>query len=155
MFTGTAAEVEAAGTPARLAELVLSRTHALPPEDRPVVWAAAVLDGPVGRDELIAVSGLGASTGSTALLRALEGAALAELGDDRYGFAVPLAACGRARFPAGTRPPGPARAGGESTGPQAARALGGCRRPPQGGRRQPQMDQRGGEGRRAGGGRQL
>ncbi|MFE6933905.1 LuxR C-terminal-related transcriptional regulator [Streptomyces sp. NPDC057699] len=91
-FTGTAAEVEAAGTPARLAELVLSRTHALPPEDRPVVWAAAVLDGPVGRDELIAVSGLGASTGSTALLRALEGAALAELGDDRYGFAVPLAA---------------------------------------------------------------
>ncbi|MFF3833011.1 LuxR C-terminal-related transcriptional regulator [Streptomyces sp. NPDC002458] len=91
-FTGTAAEVEAAGTPARLAELVLSRTYALPPEDRPVVWAVAVLDGPVARDELIVVSGLGASTGSTALLRALEGAALAELGEDRYGFAVPLAA---------------------------------------------------------------
>ncbi|WP_217166059.1 helix-turn-helix transcriptional regulator [Streptomyces sp. AC512_CC834] len=91
-FTGTAVEVEAAGTPARLAELVLSRTHALPPEDRPVAWAAAVLDGPVGRDELIAVSGLGAVTGNTALLRALEGAALAELGEDRYGFAVPLAA---------------------------------------------------------------
>ncbi|MEU2679027.1 LuxR C-terminal-related transcriptional regulator [Streptomyces sp. NPDC007107] len=91
-FTGTAAEVEAAGTPVRLAELVLSRTCALPPGDRPVVWAAAVLDGPVGRDELIAVSGLGASTGTTALLRALESAALAELGEDRYGFAVPLAA---------------------------------------------------------------
>ncbi|MFJ4343663.1 helix-turn-helix transcriptional regulator, partial [Streptomyces sp. NPDC088915] len=61
-FTGTAAEVEAAGVPARLAELVLSRTHALSPAHRPVVWAAAVLDGPVGRDELIAVSGLGTAT---------------------------------------------------------------------------------------------
>ncbi|MFC8305358.1 LuxR C-terminal-related transcriptional regulator [Streptomyces olivaceus] len=91
-FTGTAAEVDAAGTPARLAELVLGRTHALPPEDRPVVWAAAVLDGPVSRGELVAVSGLGAATGDTALLRALRGAALAELGEDRYGFAVPLAA---------------------------------------------------------------
>ncbi|MGW5785857.1 LuxR C-terminal-related transcriptional regulator [Streptomyces sp. NPDC003757] len=91
-FTGTAAEVDAAGTPARLAELVLSRTHALPPEDRPVVWAAAVLDSPVSRDELVAVSGLGAAAGNTALLRALEGAALAELGEDRYGYAVPLAA---------------------------------------------------------------
>ncbi|MEV5514400.1 LuxR C-terminal-related transcriptional regulator [Streptomyces flaveolus] len=91
-FSGTAAEVEAAGTPARLAELVLSRTHALAPEDRPVVWAAAVFDGPVGRDELLAVSGLGHLPGNAALLRALERAALAELGDDRYGFAVPLAA---------------------------------------------------------------
>ncbi|MFJ4343668.1 helix-turn-helix transcriptional regulator, partial [Streptomyces sp. NPDC088915] len=61
-FTGTAAEVEAAGVPARLAELVLTRTHALSPAHRPVVWAAAVLDGPVGRDELIAVSGLGTAT---------------------------------------------------------------------------------------------
>ncbi|MFC8866537.1 LuxR C-terminal-related transcriptional regulator [Streptomyces sp. NPDC057148] len=91
-FTGTAAEVEAAGTPARLTELVLSRTYALSPADRPVVWAAAVLDGPAGRDELTAVSGLGAASGNSALLRALEGAALAELGEDRYGFAVPLAA---------------------------------------------------------------
>ncbi|MFE7521082.1 LuxR C-terminal-related transcriptional regulator [Streptomyces halstedii] len=91
-FTGTAAEVEAAGTPARLAELVLSRTYALSPADRPVVWAAAVLGRPAGRDELIAVSGLGAVRGNTALLRALEGAALAELGEDRYGFAVPLEA---------------------------------------------------------------
>ncbi|WP_411080984.1 LuxR C-terminal-related transcriptional regulator [Streptomyces sp. cmx-18-6] len=91
-FTGTAAEVAAAGAPARLAELVLSRTHAVPPAYRPVVWAAAVLDGPAGRDELNAVSGLGAATGNSALLRALEGAALAELGEGRYGFAVPLAA---------------------------------------------------------------
>lgn len=91
-FTGTAAEVDAAGVPPRLAELVLSRTHALSPEHRPVVWAAAVLDGPVGREELIAVSGLGAATGNSALLRALESAALAEPAEGRYGFAVPLAA---------------------------------------------------------------
>ncbi|MFE5897026.1 LuxR C-terminal-related transcriptional regulator [Streptomyces sp. NPDC056488] len=91
-FAGTAAEVEAAGVPARLAELVLSRTHALSPAHRPVVWAAAVLDGPAGRDELIAVSGLGTATGGDALLRALEVAALAEPVEGRYGFAVPLAA---------------------------------------------------------------
>ncbi len=91
-FTGTAAEVDAAGVPARLAELALSRTYALAPEDRPVVWAAAVLDGPAGRDELAAVSGLGAAAGGRALLRALESAALTELDEGRYGFAVPLAA---------------------------------------------------------------
>ncbi|MFB8048210.1 helix-turn-helix transcriptional regulator [Streptomyces rubiginosohelvolus] len=91
-FTGTAAEVAAAGVPARLAELVLSRTYAVSPAHRPLVWAAAVLDGPAARDELIAVSGLGAVPGSDALLRALESAALAELGEGRYGFAVPLAA---------------------------------------------------------------
>ncbi|MFB8379117.1 helix-turn-helix transcriptional regulator [Streptomyces rubiginosohelvolus] len=91
-FTGTAAEVAAAGVPARLAELVLSRTYAVSSAHRPLVWAAAVLDGPAARDELIAVSGLGAVPGSDALLRALESAALAELGEGRYGFAVPLAA---------------------------------------------------------------
>ncbi|MER7856290.1 LuxR C-terminal-related transcriptional regulator [Streptomyces bacillaris] len=91
-FTGTAAEVDAAGVPARLAELALSRTYALAPEDRPVVWAAAVLDGPAGREELAAVSGLGAAAGGRALLRALESAALTELDEGRYGFAVPLAA---------------------------------------------------------------
>ncbi|MFE3429086.1 LuxR C-terminal-related transcriptional regulator [Streptomyces sp. NPDC059171] len=91
-FTGTAAEVAAAGVPARLAELVLSRTYALSSAHRPLVWAAAVLDGPAARDELIAVSGLGAGPGSHALLRALESAALAELGEGRYGFAVPLSA---------------------------------------------------------------
>lgn len=103
-FTGTAAEVDAAGVPPRLAELVLSRTHAVPPEHRPVVWAAAVLDGPAGRDELAAVSGLGAGTGTGALLGALEGAALAELGEGRYGFAVPLAASAvRATLPGPVR----------------------------------------------------
>ncbi|MFF3033115.1 LuxR C-terminal-related transcriptional regulator [Streptomyces rubiginosohelvolus] len=91
-FTGTAAEVAAAGVPARLAELVLCRTYAVSSAHRPLVWAAAVLDGPAARDELIAVSGLGAAPGGDALLRALESAALAELGEGRYGFAVPLAA---------------------------------------------------------------
>ncbi|MFJ9320892.1 LuxR C-terminal-related transcriptional regulator [Streptomyces globisporus] len=91
-FTGTAAEVAAAGVPARLAELVLSRTYAMSSAHRPLVWAAAVLDGPAARDELIGVSGLGTVPGSDALLRALESAALVELGEGRYGFAVPLAA---------------------------------------------------------------
>lgn len=91
-FTGTAAEVAAAGVPVRPAELVLSRTYALSSAHRPLVWAAAVLDGPAARDELIAVSGLGAVPGGGALLRALESAALTELGEGRYGFAVPLVA---------------------------------------------------------------
>ncbi|MGW4950123.1 LuxR C-terminal-related transcriptional regulator [Streptomyces parvulus] len=103
-FGGTAAEVEASGAPVRLAELVLSRTRALAPEDRPVVWAAAVLDGPAGRGELLAVSGLGPVPGNAALLRALGGAALAELGEDRYGFPVPLAASAvRASLPGPVR----------------------------------------------------
>ncbi|WP_432004540.1 LuxR C-terminal-related transcriptional regulator [Streptomyces parvus] len=116
VFTGTAAEVAAAGVPTRLAELVLSRTYALSPAHRPLVWAAAVLDGPAARDELIAVAGLGAVPGSDALLRALESAALAELGEGRYGFAVPLAA-------AAVRDtvPGPVR---QDLHRRAARALG-------------------------------
>ncbi|RSS83856.1 helix-turn-helix transcriptional regulator, partial [Streptomyces sp. WAC02707] len=73
-------------------ELMLNRTHALSPAHRPVVWAAAVLGEPAGRDELVAVSGLGAAAGGDALLRALETAALAEPVEGRYGFAVPLAA---------------------------------------------------------------
>ncbi|NEE45403.1 helix-turn-helix transcriptional regulator, partial [Streptomyces sp. SID8455] len=55
-------------------------------------------------DELAAVSGLGAGTGTGALLGALEGAALAELGEGRYGFAVPLAASAvRATLPGPVR----------------------------------------------------
>ncbi|MFD5804239.1 helix-turn-helix transcriptional regulator [Streptomyces sp. NPDC127020] len=115
-FGGTAVEVQAAGVPVRLAELVLCRTRALAPEDRPVVWAAAVLDAPVGRDELLAVSGLGPVPGRAALLRALEGAALAELGEDRYGFTVPLATSAvRASLP------GPVR---QDLHRRAAKALG-------------------------------
>ncbi|WP_308307445.1 LuxR C-terminal-related transcriptional regulator [Streptomyces sp. ISL-10] len=88
----TAADVDAAGVPVRLAELSLGRTSALPAAHRPIVWAAAVLGDPVSRDELIAVSGLGPSRGREALLAALAGAALAESEEGRYGLAVPLAA---------------------------------------------------------------
>ncbi|GGQ09484.1 helix-turn-helix transcriptional regulator [Streptomyces roseolilacinus] len=80
------------GVPVRLAELALSRTLRLSPEDRPVVWAAAVLDEPVSRDELVAVSGLGPARGRSALLAALACAALAEREEGRYGLPVPLAA---------------------------------------------------------------
>ncbi|WP_345666518.1 helix-turn-helix transcriptional regulator [Streptomyces similanensis] len=88
----TAADVDAAGVPVRLAELVLSRADALAAAHRPVVWAAAVLGEPAGRDELLAVSGLDPAHGRDALLAALAGAVLTEVGEGRYGFAVRLAA---------------------------------------------------------------
>ncbi|QIP85698.1 helix-turn-helix transcriptional regulator [Streptomyces sp. Tu 2975] len=88
----TAADVDAAGVPVRLADLSLGRTAALPPEHRPIVWAAAALGEPVTRDELVAVSGLGQALGREALLGALAGAALTESGEGRYGLPVPLAA---------------------------------------------------------------
>lgn len=87
----TADDVDAAGVPVRLAELSLGRTAALPPEHRPVVWAAAVLGEPVGRDELVDVSGLGDGPGGRALLAALACAALAETDEGHYGLPVPLA----------------------------------------------------------------
>ncbi|MFF0206150.1 LuxR C-terminal-related transcriptional regulator [Streptomyces sp. NPDC005017] len=86
----TAADVDAAGVPVRLADLSLGRTAGLLPQHRPIVWAAAVLAEPVGRDELIAVSGLDRSAGRQALLAALAGAALTEWSDG-YGLPVPLA----------------------------------------------------------------
>jgi DNA-binding CsgD family transcriptional regulator/uncharacterized protein (UPF0147 family) len=87
----TAADVDAAGVPVRLADLSLGRTAALPPEHRPIVWAAAVLGEPADRDELVTVSGLGRGPGRRALLAALAGAALTEA-DAGYGLPVPLAA---------------------------------------------------------------
>ncbi|MEW2636229.1 helix-turn-helix transcriptional regulator [Streptomyces sp. NPDC048389] len=87
----TAGDVDAAGVPVRLADLSLGRTAALPPEHRPIVWAAAVLGEPAGRDELVTVSGLGRGPGRQALLAALAGAALTET-DEGYGLPVPLAA---------------------------------------------------------------
>ncbi|MER5867601.1 LuxR C-terminal-related transcriptional regulator [Kitasatospora sp. NPDC002040] len=100
----TAEDVDAAGVPVRLAELVLGRTAALRPADRPIVWAAAVLAEPAGRHELVAVSGLGAERGREALLAALAGAALTDLAEGRYGLPVPLAASA-----AGAAVPGPLR----------------------------------------------
>ncbi|MEU9746374.1 LuxR C-terminal-related transcriptional regulator [Streptomyces niveus] len=88
----SARDVDEAGVPVRLAELVLDRTAALPEAYRSIVWAAAVLDEPAGAEDLAAVAGFGGDTGRTALIAALEGSALRETSEGRYGFAVPLAA---------------------------------------------------------------
>ncbi len=114
----TAADVDAAGVPVRLAELVLSRTEALAAGDRTVVWAAAVLGEPAGRDELLSVAGMDPERGSAALLAALAGAALSEVSRGplgRYGFSVPLAATAVRE-----RVPGPVR---EELHGRAARVL--------------------------------
>ncbi|GGK22520.1 helix-turn-helix transcriptional regulator [Streptomyces camponoticapitis] len=88
----SARDVDEAGVPVRLAELVLDRTAALPEPYRQIVWAAAVLDEPAGAEDLAAVAGVGGDLGRTALIAALEGSALRETSKGRYGFAVPLAA---------------------------------------------------------------
>ncbi|MFC8827687.1 LuxR C-terminal-related transcriptional regulator [Streptomyces sp. NPDC057137] len=88
----SARDVDEAGVPVRLAELVLDRTAALPEAYRPIVWAAAVLDEPAGAEDLAAVAGCRGDAGRTALIAALEGSALRETSEGRYGFAVPLAA---------------------------------------------------------------
>ncbi|MFF6836718.1 MULTISPECIES: LuxR C-terminal-related transcriptional regulator [unclassified Streptomyces] len=87
-----AEDVDAAGVPVRLTELILDRLSVMPPAHRPVAWAAAVLDEPASESELITTSGVEADRGSDALLAALGSGVLVELGSDRYGFAVPLAA---------------------------------------------------------------
>ncbi|TLQ47762.1 helix-turn-helix transcriptional regulator [Streptomyces marianii] len=110
----TAADVDAAGVPVRLAELALSRTASLPASQRAVVWAAAVLGEPVTREELLTVAE-GATSGrppggacengtapagragrnpvlDDALAGALDAAVLAEYAGLRYGWPVPLAA---------------------------------------------------------------
>ncbi|MEU3462979.1 helix-turn-helix transcriptional regulator [Streptomyces sp. NPDC006733] len=88
----TAADVDAVGVPVRLAELVVGRMLALSPAQQPIVWAAAVLAEPTGRHEMVTVSGLAPVPGHHALLAALAGAALMELGEGCYGLPVPLAA---------------------------------------------------------------
>ncbi|MFD3522637.1 LuxR C-terminal-related transcriptional regulator [Streptomyces sp. NPDC058653] len=88
----TARDVDEVGVPVRLGELVLDRTAALPEPYRPIVWAAAVLDEPAAAEDLAAVAGLDGDAGRTALIAALQGSALRETSEGRYGFAVPLAA---------------------------------------------------------------
>lgn len=88
----TGAEVDNAGAPVRLTELVLSRTEKLPEEHRAVVWAAAVLDEPVPGLELLAVAGLSGRTSGAALTAALTGAALVADSEGRYVLPFPLAA---------------------------------------------------------------
>ncbi|MFJ8671658.1 LuxR C-terminal-related transcriptional regulator [Streptomyces sp. NPDC093589] len=88
----TAAEVDAAGVPVRLAELVLGRAAGLAPEHRKVVGAAAVLDAPASLADLAAVAGLTTDGGRAALLAAEAAGVLREHDGGRYGFEVPLAA---------------------------------------------------------------
>ncbi|MER7515671.1 LuxR C-terminal-related transcriptional regulator [Streptomyces sp. NPDC126499] len=90
----TQTEVDNAGVPVRLAELVLSRMVALPEKHRALVWAAAVLDEPVPGPELLAVAGLSekGKEGRAALTAALTGATLTTDGEGRYVLPVPLAA---------------------------------------------------------------
>ncbi|MFI8930790.1 LuxR C-terminal-related transcriptional regulator [Streptomyces sp. NPDC053474] len=106
----TAADVDAAGVPVRLAELMLHRTDALPGPARRVVWAAAVLGEPASGADLLTVAGLEARTaqgaeddrggdgepggqeGRDALVAALARAALLEDAEHRYALPVPLAA---------------------------------------------------------------
>lgn len=78
----------------RLAETALSRTHAVPPEHRALVRAAAVLaPAHATEDELRAVAGLDAPAARAALLAALAARAVDEApAPGRYGFTVPLAA---------------------------------------------------------------
>ncbi|QKW07608.1 helix-turn-helix transcriptional regulator [Streptomyces sp. NA04227] len=100
----TSEDVDEAGVPARLSELTLGRLAGLPERYRPVVWAAAVLDEPVGGRELAVVAGLDGPDGPDGpggpgerepLIAALAAGVLQECGaagEAGYGFAVPLAA---------------------------------------------------------------
>ncbi|WP_374985312.1 LuxR C-terminal-related transcriptional regulator [Streptomyces fradiae] len=85
-------DVEAVGPPPRLTALTLRRAAAVPERYRAVVHAAAVLDHPASARDLAAVAGLDGRAGRDAVVAALRAAALQELPDGRYGFAVPLAA---------------------------------------------------------------
>ncbi|MFE1295874.1 LuxR C-terminal-related transcriptional regulator [Streptomyces sp. NPDC058731] len=88
----TPADVDAVGVPVRLADLVLGRAGALPAPQRPVVWAAAVLERPAPDTELIAVAALTPREGRAALAGALASGLLVEADDGRYRLICPLAA---------------------------------------------------------------
>ncbi|MET9673246.1 LuxR C-terminal-related transcriptional regulator [Streptomyces sp. NPDC006482] len=88
----TATDVDHAGVPVRLAELVLSRLAKLPEEHHAVVWAAAVLDEPVPGPELLTVAGLSGKASRAALTSALTGGTLVVDSEGRYVLPVPLAA---------------------------------------------------------------
>ncbi|MFE5857459.1 LuxR C-terminal-related transcriptional regulator [Streptomyces sp. NPDC056500] len=100
----TARDLDDTGTPPRLAELITGRLVSLPEQDRLIVFAAAVLDGPTSAAELHTVAGVSADRGRSALLAALRAAALKEYDRGRYDFPVPLAAHAVYR-----RIPGPVR----------------------------------------------
>ncbi|MBB1260955.1 helix-turn-helix transcriptional regulator [Streptomyces alkaliterrae] len=101
----TAADVDAAGVPPRLADLVLGRAARLTGAARELAHAAAVLDEPASLRELARTAGLPPAEAAPALTAALAAAVVQQLAADRYGFAVPLAARALA-----ARIPGPERA---------------------------------------------
>ncbi|MGW4490146.1 ATP-binding protein [Amycolatopsis sp. NPDC004368] len=76
--------------PAPLRESVTERLAALPADAAQLTRAAAVLAVPAGPETLAEAAGLG-DTVRPALLAALAGGLLAELGENRYGFRHPLA----------------------------------------------------------------
>ncbi|MFE9770453.1 LuxR C-terminal-related transcriptional regulator [Streptomyces sp. NPDC005931] len=92
------------GVPPRLESLTLRRTAAVPEQQRPIVFAAAVLDEPATSRDLAAVAGLDGRAAREALVAALGVSAVEERGDGRYGFASPLAAASVRRSA-----PGPVR----------------------------------------------
>ncbi|MGW4032047.1 helix-turn-helix transcriptional regulator [Streptomyces sp. NPDC004838] len=88
----TARDVDATGTPVRLAELITGRLAALAETERAVAGAAAVLDRPSSAEDLYAVAGLPAATGRQALAAVLRGAVLQEDEEpDLYRYPSPLA----------------------------------------------------------------
>ncbi|WP_354643596.1 helix-turn-helix transcriptional regulator [Kitasatospora camelliae] len=85
------ADLDALDIPVRVAELAISRAWNVPADRRAVVWAAAVLGEPATAGQLAAVAGLDPEPGREALVAALAAGALAECGEQRYGFPMPLA----------------------------------------------------------------
>ncbi|WIX80442.1 AAA family ATPase [Amycolatopsis carbonis] len=77
--------------PAPLRESVMERLAALPAEAAQLTRAAAVLAEPAEPATLAEVAGLGEESLRAALLAALAGGLVAELGENRYGFRHPLA----------------------------------------------------------------
>ncbi|WP_097990601.1 helix-turn-helix transcriptional regulator [Streptomyces sp. f51] len=96
----TTVEPDRAEVPLRLKELTLARLAALPARHQAVVRAAAVLNEPATRQELLEVAAAGMYPRDSApgsqdrwqgLLRGLESAVLREYEHGRYGLFVPLA----------------------------------------------------------------
>ncbi|QKW07613.1 helix-turn-helix transcriptional regulator [Streptomyces sp. NA04227] len=86
----TADAVDAVGAPVRLAGMMRDRLAAVPARHRVVVWAAAVLDEPATRRELLTVAGLGPEHGRAALVAATARSALVTDAEGRYVLPVPL-----------------------------------------------------------------
>ncbi|MBW1595777.1 LuxR family transcriptional regulator [Streptomyces sp. JJ38] len=85
-------DVEQAGPPARLTELVLGRAAELGEAERLVLAAAAVLEEGAGVEELATIAVLSEATVRDALTTLLRVRFVRQLDADRYGFRVPLAA---------------------------------------------------------------